>query len=106
MNTSSLHQCLTTAVPFQHSDAAFGRVMSTELPDNQNVTVESCVASCSSQNFTLAGLEFSGQSFFVIREFREPHYPTVQCFCDNELIDGAVIASESDCDMGCGGNAT
>lgn len=43
---------------------------------------------------------------FVIREIREPHYPTVQCFCADELIEGAVIASESDCDMGCGGNAT
>ena len=34
--------------------------MNTELPDNQNVTVENCVASCSAQNFTGAGLEFSG----------------------------------------------
>lgn len=42
------------------SDGAFGRVMATELPDNQNLTVESCVNSCNSQNFTLAGLEFAG----------------------------------------------
>ena len=42
------------------SDNAFGRIFQTELPDNQNLTVESCVASCNSQNFTLAGMEFSG----------------------------------------------
>ncbi|KIP07197.1 hypothetical protein PHLGIDRAFT_513029 [Phlebiopsis gigantea 11061_1 CR5-6] len=70
-------------------DNAFGRILPTELPDNQNLTVESCIDSCSSQNFTLAAMEFS-----------------VQCFCGNTLIEGAVLASEADCDMGCGANAT
>ncbi|KAI0667510.1 hypothetical protein C8Q78DRAFT_1105323 [Trametes maxima] len=63
-------------------DNAFGRVMSTQLPDNQGVTVESCIASCESQNFTLAGLEFG-----------------VQCFCGNTLIDGAVTGDEDTCNM-------
>ncbi|KAI0052846.1 copper radical oxidase [Auriscalpium vulgare] len=70
-------------------DNAFGRIFSTELPDNQNVTVESCVQSCASQNFTLAGLEFS-----------------VQCFCGDTLVDGAVSTKDADCNMGCGGNTT
>ncbi|KAJ3556376.1 hypothetical protein NM688_g2060 [Phlebia brevispora] len=71
-------------------DSAFGRIFDTELPDNQNVTVEGCIASCSDQNFTIAGLEFS-----------------VQCFCGNELVNGGVLASsDSVCDMACGGNAT
>lgn len=26
--------------------------------------------------------------------------------CGNALVQGAVIAPDSDCDMGCGGNAT
>ncbi|KAI0641646.1 hypothetical protein C8Q79DRAFT_918971 [Trametes meyenii] len=69
-------------------DNAFGRVMSTQLPDNQAVTVESCIASCQSQNFTLAGLEFG-----------------VQCFCGNTLIDGAVTGDEDTCNMACGGNS-
>ena len=42
-------------------DNAFGRIMMTQLPDNQNVTVQSCIASCDAQNFTLAGLEYSVQ---------------------------------------------
>ncbi|KAI0820881.1 hypothetical protein BC628DRAFT_1412846 [Trametes gibbosa] len=70
-------------------DNAFGRIMSTQLPDNQAVTVESCIGSCQSQNFSLAGLEFG-----------------VQCFCGNTLIDGAVPGDEDTCNMGCGGNTT
>ncbi|KAL7277999.1 hypothetical protein ACG7TL_007952 [Trametes sanguinea] len=70
-------------------DNAFGRIMSTQLPDNQQVTVESCIISCQSQNFSLAGLEFG-----------------VQCFCGNTLIDGAVPGEEDTCNMACGGNST
>lgn len=42
----------------------------------------------------------------MIRMVREAHYAAVQCFCGNDLINGAVPASDSDCNMGCGGNAT
>ncbi|KAJ7689677.1 copper radical oxidase [Mycena rosella] len=69
-------------------DGAFGRVLTTEI-DNANLTMETCVASCDAQNFTIAGGEFS-----------------IQCFCGNELIEGAVPAAQSDCNMACGGNST
>ena len=42
-------------------DNAHGRIFQTELPDNQALTVESCIASCSSQGFSIAGLEYSVQ---------------------------------------------
>lgn len=42
-------------------DNAHGRVFQTELPDNQALTIESCITSCASQNFTLAGAEFGVQ---------------------------------------------
>ena len=42
-------------------DNAFGRIFPTELPDNNNLTVESCVVSCSGQNFSVAGVEFGGK---------------------------------------------
>lgn len=42
-------------------DNAHGRVFQTELPDNQALTIESCIASCASQDFTLAGAEFGVQ---------------------------------------------
>ncbi|KAF8169268.1 copper radical oxidase [Mycena galopus ATCC 62051] len=69
-------------------DNANGRVLTVEN-DNTNLTMELCVASCAAQNFTIAGGEFS-----------------TQCFCGNELIDGATPAAESDCNLGCGGNLT
>lgn len=31
---------------------------------------------------------------------------SVQCFCGDTLINGATLGSESDCNMGCGGNTT
>ncbi|KAA1470743.1 copper radical oxidase [Dentipellis sp. KUC8613] len=80
-------------VPWKYNacwvDNVNGRVFPTQLPDNANTTVESCVNDCSAQNFTLAGIEFS-----------------TQCFCGDNLIEGAVEAPDSDCSMGCGGNAT
>ncbi|KAJ7915243.1 galactose oxidase [Mycena leptocephala] len=69
-------------------DGATGRVLTTQiLPDNANLTMESCVASCDALNFTIAGGEFS-------------------VICGNELIEGAAPASESDCNLACGGNST
>ncbi|KAH9958446.1 copper radical oxidase [Russula dissimulans] len=70
-------------------DNAHGRIFQTKLPDNQALTVKNCIASCSSQGFTLAGLEYS-----------------VQCFCGNNLVNGAVTASQGDCNMACSGNST
>jgi len=71
-------------------DNANGRIMANEQPDNDGLTVEQCVVFCNTSNFTLAGMEFG-----------------VQCFCDNNVIDGGTLAPEdSDCNMSCGGNAT
>ncbi|KAJ7880660.1 glyoxal oxidase N-terminus-domain-containing protein [Mycena leptocephala] len=69
-------------------DGATGRVLTTQiLPDNANLTMESCVASCDALNFTISGGEFS-------------------VVCGNELIEGAAPAPESDCNLACGGNST
>ncbi|KAJ6565672.1 copper radical oxidase [Mycena sp. CBHHK59/15] len=69
-------------------DGATGRVLTTEIV-NTNLTMEICVASCDALSFTIAGGEFS-----------------TQCFCGNELIEGATPAAASDCNMACGGNST
>ncbi|KAH8995153.1 copper radical oxidase [Lactarius hatsudake] len=58
------------------------RVFQTELADNQNVTIESCITSCAAQNFNLARLEHG-----------------VQCFCGDNIVDGALTAPDSDCRM-------
>ncbi|KAJ6556620.1 copper radical oxidase, partial [Mycena vulgaris] len=72
-----------------HSDNAHGRIVANEQPDNTKLTIESCVSTCSAQNFQVAAAEFS-----------------TQCFCGNELIAGATAAPESDCNMGCSGSTT
>lgn len=63
--------------------------MNYQQPDNQALTVESCIATCAGLGYTIAGMEFS-----------------VQCFCDNFLYNGAALAAnQGDCNMACGGNA-
>ncbi|KAF8169415.1 copper radical oxidase [Mycena galopus ATCC 62051] len=71
------------------SDNAHGRIVANQQPENAQLTIESCVNICSAQNLTVAAAEYS-----------------TQCFCGNQLIAGATAAPESDCNMGCGGNAT
>ncbi len=41
-----------------YSDNAHGRIFETEIGVNTNQTVQSCIASCIAQNFTVAGMEF------------------------------------------------
>ncbi|KAL5480284.1 hypothetical protein ACEPAI_1554 [Sanghuangporus weigelae] len=90
-----VHPVLTgLPAPWNYSgcyvDNAHGRILGTQQPDNSALTVESCVDFCQSQNFTLAGMEFG-----------------VQCFCDNNVINGGVLAAEdTDCNMACGGGST
>lgn len=90
-------------------DNAYGRVMSNELPDNQNLTVESCIANCTAENYTLAGLEYSVQcckcSLCLYAPFLKAE-PFSCLVCTDTLVNGAVQAAESDCNMGCGANAT
>uniref|UniRef100_A0A8H7XRB3 WSC domain-containing protein n=1 Tax=Psilocybe cubensis TaxID=181762 RepID=A0A8H7XRB3_PSICU len=71
-------------------DNAHGRAFVFQAPGSQTNTIQSCIAQCQAQNFTVAGTEFSDE-----------------CYCGNTLVDGAVIASDpTTCNMGCAGNAT
>ncbi|SJL08884.1 related to glyoxal oxidase precursor [Armillaria ostoyae] len=70
-------------------DNAHGRIFETEIGVNTNQTVQSCIASCIAQNFTVAGMEF-GQ----------------ECYCGDRLVNGATVGAASDCSMSCTGNAT
>lgn len=72
-----------------YNDNTGGRSMMYNQPDNQQLTIESCVQLCSSQGYSIAGMEY-----------------TYQCFCDNYLRNGATLAAQdSDCAMPCGGNS-
>jgi hypothetical protein len=63
--------------PYLNRDNAHGRVLSDEIPDNANMTVETCVGICNAANFTVAGIEFAVQccQFFASKwvEIAEPY---------------------------------
>ncbi|KAF8908562.1 copper radical oxidase with WSC domains [Gymnopilus junonius] len=71
-------------------DNAHGRAFDFVVGGNPDNTIQSCIATCQANNFTIAGTEFSDE-----------------CYCGNTLIDGAELASDpTSCNMGCAGNAT
>ncbi|RDB22030.1 hypothetical protein Hypma_011026 [Hypsizygus marmoreus] len=70
-------------------DNAFGRIFPTAIGPSDTNTVQTCIASCSAQNYTLAGMEFG-----------------TECYCGKTLIAGAVKGDEATCNVGCAGNAT
>lgn len=57
--------------------------------DGNNMTIESCIAYCSSHGFQYAGTEYS-----------------VECFCGSGLATGATEVADSVCNMPCSGDAT
>ncbi|KAK3075865.1 hypothetical protein LTR53_000438 [Teratosphaeriaceae sp. CCFEE 6253] len=64
-----------------------GRAILYQQPDYQSMTVESCIAECSSLGYTIAGMEYSAQ-----------------CFCDNYIRNTPTQVDDSQCDMACAGN--
>ncbi|KAF5341565.1 hypothetical protein D9757_014740 [Collybiopsis confluens] len=77
------------SIDFTASDGAHGRVFEFDEGGNPNNTVQECINLCASQNFSVAGMEFSDE-----------------CYCGNRLVNGAVVAADSTCNMGCAGNET
>lgn len=74
-----------------YAEAPQGRaIAANQQADNQQLTVESCIAACVAAGYTVAGMEYSAQ-----------------CFCDNYISNGGAPASaNSQCAMTCGGNAS
>lgn len=69
-------------------DNVHGRIVQYEQPDNQQLTVESCISTCAGMNYTVVGLEFG-----------------VQCFCGDMIVNaGALAQNQGDCSMQCAGN--
>ncbi|KAA8646657.1 uncharacterized protein ATNIH1004_005332 [Aspergillus tanneri] len=70
-----------------YEDNLNGRVMMNMQPENKAMTVESCVATCTRLNYTVAGMEYASQ-----------------CFCDQYVRNGASLRPSSECNMACAGN--
>jgi hypothetical protein len=63
--------------------------MNFQQTDDAKMTIASCSQKCASLGYTIAGMEYS-----------------TQCFCDDIIRQGGQLASaDSQCGMGCGGNA-
>ncbi|KAI1266095.1 WSC domain-containing protein [Xylariaceae sp. FL1019] len=65
------------------------RSFTTQLSDDEQLTVESCTAACISQGYKLAGMEYG-----------------VQCYCGNTLTSKAEQTINRSCNTACGGNST
>ncbi|KAM3067190.1 hypothetical protein ACMFMG_005441 [Clarireedia jacksonii] len=73
-------------------DRALGRgsILADNLPNDVNMTVESCINNCISAGYNIAGMEYY-----------------TQCYCDSAVINlGALASSDSQCNTACGGNPT
>ena len=68
-------------------DAAQGRILNFQAPDDPALTLAKCVATCADRGYKVAGAQYF-----------------TQCFCGNALINGPEEAPESQCNTACGGN--
>jgi len=71
-----------------YSEGINGRALNHQQPDSQTNSVENCINTCVGLGYSVAGLEFGAQ-----------------CFCDNNLYNGAAPAATTNCNMACPGNA-
>ncbi|QIW95400.1 hypothetical protein AMS68_000918 [Peltaster fructicola] len=85
----------TTAIaPFTYQgcftdNSQQGRTLANQQPDNKAMTVESCVSTCNSLGYSIAGMEYG-----------------VQCFCDNFIrYSPSNVTASGDCSVKCGGNS-
>ena len=69
-------------------DNAQGRIMLGPLADTNTMTIESCINTCISNGYKVAGLQYSNQ-----------------CFCDNQIRNSGTLGQEADCGMACSGAA-
>jgi hypothetical protein len=73
-----------------YNDNINGRILGFNTPDDNKVTIESCIATCIEEGYSVVGLEY-----------------TTQCFCGEYIINGGTLASsENQCGMPCGGDDT
>lgn len=73
-------------------DRALGRgsILSDNLPNDVNMTVESCIQKCLTAGYSIAGMQYY-----------------TQCYCDSAVMNlGALASSDSECNTPCGGNPT
>jgi hypothetical protein len=83
----------TAILPFTYQgcytdDMQGGRALSNEQPDNNTLTIESCIAMCTAAGYNIAGAEYA-----------------TQCFCDNYLHNSPKLVNDRECNMNCAGSS-
>lgn len=68
-------------------DGVQGRILNFQVPDDPALTLAKCAAACEARGYSVAGAQFY-----------------TQCFCGQALVNGPVIAPDSQCNTACGGN--
>lgn len=66
-----------------------GRIMEGQQPDNDKLTIESCVSTCVGLGFSVAGAQYGKQ-----------------CFCDNYVRKEAPLADDKECSTNCAGDSS
>ncbi|KAJ3716745.1 WSC domain-containing protein [Lentinula guzmanii] len=73
-----------------YTDISTARTLSAAtIPASDNMTLETCVAFCSSVDFIFAGVEFAQE-----------------CYCDSTIQIPGVPSDLADCDLSCSGNSS
>ena len=71
-------------------DGANGRILQYQAPDDPNMTLQSCVATCVGLGYAVAGAEYHRQ-----------------CFCGNYIGNGGVLATDqATCNTPCDGDSS
>lgn len=83
----------TAILPFTYQgcysdNSPNGRALMYQQPDNDTMTVESCISACSGLGYTIAGMEYSKQ-----------------CFCDNFIRYSPTSLADGKCSMPCAGDS-
>lgn len=92
---------------YDHRDNAHGRIFNVGLGGSATNTIESCVSACAAQGYTIAGTEYAGQFVSVYHLVTKvDSFHAAECYCGNNLVNGATTAPEADCNMGCSGKTT
>lgn len=75
--------------------------------DTVNMTVENCVNFCDSNGFIFAGVEFSQVKYNATSHLcPEPDENIQECYCGDQLLNGATNATSTDCNDACKGDAS
>lgn len=72
-----------------YTEGSVGRALTIQQPDSGSLTIQSCVSTCISAGYSVAGMEYASQ-----------------CFCDGFVRNGANLTADADCSMPCSGDAS